>query len=169
MLSCRYGSAWHVLPSAPPHWIVLSRTLSFKHKEKTNETIFSCKHVFFFFFNILKTGLKRVNILLKCNLKTGQKIIIWKCWKQTLTIATDNRSAYLCVFNFSFLKTNKQTTLFWCSFYSLLLSSLIFVLSVLEYSTSEAYKLKCQSLSRVLKHLLFPKRPEKKGFRSIDR
>ena len=103
----------------------------------------------FFFFNILKTGLKRVNILLKCNLKTGQKIIIWKCWKQTLTIATDNRSAYLCVFNFSFLKTNKQTTLFWCSFYSLLLSSLIFVLSVLEYSTSEAYKLKCQSLSRV--------------------
>ena len=101
MLSCRYGSAWHVLPSAPPHWIVLSRTLSFKHKEKTNETIFSCKHVFFFFFNILKTGLKRVNILLKFNLKTGQNIIIWKCWKQILTIATDNRSAYLCVFTLS--------------------------------------------------------------------
>ena len=61
-----------------------------------------------FFLNILKTGLKRVNILLKCKLETGQKIIIWKCWKQTLTIATDNRSAYLCVFNFSFLKKNKQ-------------------------------------------------------------
>lgn len=168
MLFCRYGSAWYVLPSAPPHWTVLSRTLSFKHKEKTNETIFSCKHVFFF-LNILKTGLKRVNILLKCKLETGQKIIIWKCWKQTLTTATDNRSAYWCVFNFSFLKKKKQTTLFWCSFYSLLLYSLIFVLSVLEYSTREAYKLNCQSLSRVLKYLLFPKRPEKKGFRSINR
>ena len=122
-----------------------------------------------FFLNILKTGLKRVNILLKCKLETGQKIIIWKCWKQTLTTATDNRSAYWCVFNFSFLKKKKQTTLFWCSFYSLLLYSLIFVLSVLEYSTREAYKLNCQSLSRVLKYLLFPKRPEKKGFRSIDR